>query len=38
LSFETRADRDLMLVLHRPVEPTALTGHQNGAARCLMLG
>ena len=23
LGFETRAERDLMLVLHRPVEPTA---------------
>jgi hypothetical protein len=28
LSFETRADRDLMLVLHRPVELTAQSGHR----------
>jgi hypothetical protein len=28
LGFETRAVRDLMLVLHRPIEPTANSGHQ----------
>ena len=27
LGFETRAERDLMLVLHRPIEPTAKIGH-----------
>jgi hypothetical protein len=27
LSFETRAERDLMLVLHRPIEPTTQSGH-----------
>jgi hypothetical protein len=27
LGFETRAERDLMLVLHRPIEPTANSGH-----------
>jgi hypothetical protein len=29
LGFETRAERDLMLVLHRPVEPTAQSGHRD---------
>jgi hypothetical protein len=24
---KTRAERDLMLVLHRPIEPTAKSGH-----------
>jgi hypothetical protein len=28
LGFETRAERDLMLVLHRPVEPTAKSGRE----------
>jgi hypothetical protein len=27
LGFETRAERDLMPVLHRPIEPTAQSGH-----------
>jgi len=27
LGFEPRAERDLMLVLHRPIEPTAQSGH-----------
>ena len=27
LRFETRAERDLMLVLHRPIEPTTQSGH-----------
>ena len=27
LGFETRAERDLMLVLHRPIEPTAKSRH-----------
>ena len=27
LGFETRAERDLMLVLHRPIEPTVISGH-----------
>jgi len=27
LGFETQAERDLMLVLHRPIEPTAQSGH-----------
>ena len=27
LGFETRAERDLMLVLHRPIEPTTQSGH-----------
>ena len=27
LALETRAERDLMLVLHRPVEPTVISGH-----------
>ena len=27
LGFETRAERDLMLVLHRPIEPTVKSGH-----------
>jgi hypothetical protein len=27
LGFETRAERDFMLVLHRPIEPTAQSGH-----------
>src|SRR5262249_11283111 len=29
LGFETRAQRDLMLVLHRPIEPTAKSGHSH---------
>jgi hypothetical protein len=28
LSFKTRAERDLMLVLHRPIEPTTQSGHE----------
>ena len=28
LGFETRAERDLMLVLHRPIEPTTQSGHR----------
>src|SRR6516164_5998837 len=27
LGFETRAERDLMKVLHRPIEPTVISGH-----------
>jgi hypothetical protein len=27
LGFETRAERDLMLVLHRPIEPDTQSGH-----------
>ena len=27
LGFETRAERDLMKVLHRPIEPTTQSGH-----------
>jgi hypothetical protein len=27
LGFETRAERDLMLVLHRPIEPTPKSRH-----------
>ena len=27
LGFETRAERVLMLVLHRPIEPTVISGH-----------
>src|SRR5215468_8972706 len=27
LGFETRAERDLMLVLHRPIEPTVKSRH-----------
>ena len=34
LSFETRAERDLMLVLHRPIEPTTQSGHWQGLPRC----
>lgn len=37
LSFETRAERDLMLVLHRPIEPTTQSGHPRSrfaAMRC----
>jgi hypothetical protein len=32
LGFETRAERDLMLVLHRPVEPTTQNGHSSYSA------
>ena len=28
LGLETRAERDLMLVLHRPIEPTTQSGHE----------
>ena len=28
LGFETRAERDLMKVLHRPIEPTTQSGHE----------
>jgi hypothetical protein len=38
LSFETRAERDLMLVLHRPIEPTAQSGHPSTARECPLLG
>jgi hypothetical protein len=38
LGFETRAQRDLMLVLHRPIEPTALSRRQKWIFRCLVLG
>jgi hypothetical protein len=38
LGFETRAERDLMLVLHRPIEPTAQSGHCRCRDRCLLLG
>jgi hypothetical protein len=27
LGFETRTKRDLMLLLHRPIEPTTQSGH-----------
>jgi hypothetical protein len=33
LGFETRAERDLMLVLHRPIEPTARSRHSS-CRRC----
>jgi len=36
LGFETRAERDLMLVLHRPIELTVMSGHWNVSARCLL--
>ena len=32
LGFETRAERDLMLVLHRPIEPTGYSGHSTTCA------
>jgi hypothetical protein len=34
LGFETRAERDLMLVLHRPIEPTVISGHFAESDRC----
>jgi hypothetical protein len=34
LGFETRAERDLMLVLHRPIEPTVISGHFAKSRRC----
>ena len=34
LGFETRAERDLMLVLHRPIEPTVISGHDALKSRC----
>src|SRR5215471_6449984 len=34
LGFETRAQRDLMLVLHRPIEPTVKSGHSPTFGRC----
>jgi hypothetical protein len=34
LDFETRAERDLMLVLHRPIEPTVISGHFVTSGRC----
>jgi hypothetical protein len=34
LSFETRAERDLMLVLHRPIEPTVKSGHSCDQLPC----
>jgi hypothetical protein len=38
LGFETRAERDLMLVLHRPIEPTTQSGHCAAELRCPLLG
>src|SRR6516165_5380011 len=38
LGFETRAERDLMLVLHRPIEPTAQSGHSATEFQCPLLG
>jgi hypothetical protein len=37
LSFETRAERDLMLVLHRPIEPTTQSGHWSRQSRLTAL-
>ena len=37
LGFETRAERDLMPVLHRPIEPTVISRHFAGCERCLLL-
>ncbi len=34
LGFETRAERDLMLVLHRPIEPTVKSGHSTNSGQC----
>ena len=34
LGFETRAARVLMLVLHRPIEPTVISGHSVMPRRC----
>jgi hypothetical protein len=34
LGFETRAERDLMLVLHRPIELTVISGHRGPSVRC----
>jgi hypothetical protein len=34
LSFETRAERDLMLVLHRPIEPTVKSRHDTLKSPC----
>src|SRR6516225_9932273 len=33
LGFETRAERDLTLVLHRPIEPTVISGHSRRFAQ-----
>ena len=38
LGFETRAERDLTLVLHRPIELTAQSGHPGHAHQCPLLG
>ena len=38
LGFETRAERDLMLVLHRPIELTALSRHPGHAQECPLSG
>jgi hypothetical protein len=35
LGFETRAERDLMLVLHRPIELTTQSGHKPPVVRLL---
>jgi hypothetical protein len=34
LGFETRAERDLMLVLHRPIEPDVKSGHSAMSEQC----
>jgi hypothetical protein len=34
LGFEIRAERDLMLVLHRPIEPTVISGHGRISDQC----
>jgi hypothetical protein len=38
LGFETRAERDLMKVLHRPIEPTAQSGHSRAEDQCALSG
>jgi hypothetical protein len=35
--FETRAERGLMLVLHRPIELTAQSGHFAAESQCPLL-
>ena len=34
LGFETRAERDLMLVLHRPIELTVISRHFEVSGQC----
>ena len=38
LGFETRAERDLMLVLHRPIELTAKSRHSHSMALEIIAG